>query len=187
MSSFLHSATAKAELTAEIRAEQAVLKKQAQSPIQTKKGIKGFWAQHPKTRDLFGAIMTMWRKSSARRPERNGFWAAYPYRDWSAHTGLPDRTLKRHLTRLEDHGLIERTLGRYGGSRVLTFIRPTRLALDLSTIRAGDWQHLGVDPNVPAQADTPKPATTSPSKPNALPEPKMTPEELHEILFGDHE
>lgn len=185
MSGFLHSDAAKAELTAEIRAEQAALKKQAQSPIQTRKGIKGFWAQHPKTRDLFGAIMIMWRKSSARRPERNGFWAAYPYRDWSAQTGLPDRTLKRHLIRLEEHGLIERTHGRYGGSRVLTFIRPTRLALDLSTIRAGDWQHLGVDPNVPAQAVTPKPATKPLSKPKPPPKPKMTPEELHEILFGD--
>ncbi|WP_081532532.1 helix-turn-helix domain-containing protein [Rhodovulum sp. P5] len=149
MMTYLHSQTAKAELTAALEKDKAAQQVQDQSPLKTKKDIRGFWAQFPKTRDLFGEIMNKWRKSGSRRPGHEGFWAAWPYRDWSAATGLPIATLKRHLNTLEENGLIERTLGRHGGSRVLTFIRPTPLALYLSDVKAGDWQRLGI----PLQTD----------------------------------
>lgn len=100
---FLNSEKAKAELVAAFEKEQAVQKAQDKSPIQSLRSIKAFWAQQPKTRDLFGVIMTMWRKSMSRRPDYEGYWAAYPYRDWSELTGMPDRTLKRHLKLLEQH------------------------------------------------------------------------------------
>ena len=88
--------------------------------------------------------MTFWRKSSSHRPTHTGCWAAYPYQVWSDHTCLPIATLKRHLDTLEQYGLIERVRGRHGGSRVLTFIRPTELALKVSTKKVGkaDWLHL---------------------------------------------
>ena len=56
---------------------------------------------------------------------------------------------KRHLDRLEHLGLIERERGKFGGNRVLTFIRPTILGLRLSNPKSQDWQHLGHDPNAP--------------------------------------
>ncbi|MGH1353522.1 MAG: hypothetical protein ACRBBS_00380 [Thalassovita sp.] len=76
MTIFLKSKSAKAELAADLEKDNAAQKAQDQSPIQTTKDVRGFWTQNPKTRDLFGAIITMWRKSSARRPDHKGFWAA---------------------------------------------------------------------------------------------------------------
>lgn len=67
----------------------------------------------------------------------------------------------------------------------MTFIRPTPLALKLSKTRAGDWQHLGVNPDMPTKATLPKPVTAIPNVSKPPPEPKATPKELHEILFGD--
>ena len=182
--SFLKSALAKTELSAAIAKDKVAQQAQDQSPLSTTKDIRGFWAQHPKTCGLFGAIVTMWRKSSARRPDHKGFWAAYPYRDWSDLTGLPDRTLKRHLNSLERHGLIERNLGRHGGNRVLTFIRPTPRALKLSKARQGDWLHLGIDQHQPEE--TPK---LAPVQMIATPKPpkekKLTFAEMQAILKGD--
>lgn len=145
----LNSKAAKAQIATDIEKSDTAQKLQAESPLKTKRDIRGFWAQYPKTRDLFGAIMTKWRASSARRPGREGYWAAYPYPEWTALTGLPDRTLKRHLDRLEQHGLIERTHGRHSGTRQLTFIRPTALAFTLSDAKRADWTRLGIDPDKP--------------------------------------
>lgn len=183
MTIFLKSKSAKAELAAALEKDNAAQKAQDQSPIQTTKDVRGFWAQNPKTRDLFGAIITTWRKSSARRPDHNGFWAAYPYRDWSDLTGLPDRTLKRHLNSLEQHGFIERTLGRHGGNRVLTFIRPTPHALKLSKARDGDWKHLGIDPHQPEEKPKPVPVQMI-AKPKKEKK-KMSPEEFAAIMAED--
>lgn len=149
MKTALNSKAAKAQIAADIQKSDTEQRLQAESPLQTKRDIRGFWAQYPKTCDLFGAIMTKWRASSARRLGREGYWAAYPYPTWSALTGLPDRTLKRHLNRLEQHGLIERTLGHHGGKRTLTFIRPTAHALSLSDAKRADWTRLGIDPDKP--------------------------------------
>lgn len=180
MTVFLNSKSAKAEMSAAIAKDKAAQQAQDQSPLRTPKDIRGFWAQHPKTRDLFGEIVTMWRKSSARRPDCKGFWAAYPYREWSDRTGLPIATLKRHLNVLVTYGLIERTLGRHGGTRVLAFVRPTRHALQLSKARDGDWKHLGIDPNPPEE--TPKPApVTMIAKPKKEKK-KLSPEEMQAIL-----
>lgn len=147
--SFLKSAKAKAELASDLAKDHAAHSAQANSPIQTRKDIRGFWVQHPKSRDLFGAIYKTWRKASATRPGHAGYWAAYPYPWWSELTGIPVATLKRHLDRLEQLGLIERERGKFGGNRVLTFIRPTILGLRLSNPKSQDWQHLGHDPNTP--------------------------------------
>lgn len=184
MTVFLKSKSAKAELTAALEKDSAAQKAQDQSPLKTKKDMRGFWAQFPKTRDLFAAIVNKWRKSGSRRPGHEGFWAAWPYRDWSTATGLPERTLKRHLNALEEVGLIERTHGRHGGSRVLTFLRPTALALKLSDVQPGDWQRLGIDP------DAPKPPKPKPAPVLQVAKPKktgkeMTPEELAEIMAED--
>lgn len=187
MMQMLKSKTAKAELAAALEKDGAAQKAQDQSPLKTKKDMRGFWAQFPKTRDLFGEIMNRWRKSGSRRPGHEGFWAAWPYRDWSTATGLPIATLKRHLNTLEEVGLIERTHGRHGGSRVLTFLRPTALALKLSDVQAGDWQRLGLDPYQP---EAPKPATAKPApvwvaKPPATKAKAMTPEEFAAIMAED--
>lgn len=184
MTIFLKSKSAKAELSAAIAKDKAAQQAQDQSPLSTTKDIRGFWAQNPKTRDLFGEIVTTWRKSSARRPDCKGFWAAYPYRDWSDLTGLPIATLKRHLNTLVTHGLIERTLGRHGGNRVLTFIRPTPHALKLSKARDGDWKHLGIDPHQPEEKPKPAPVqhVAKPKKEKK----KMSVAEFEAIMAEDH-
>lgn len=138
----IKSQKAKAELQAAIAEDQAKAALQTTSPLQTREAIKGFWAQYPKAKILFGKIMVTWRGSSSTRPAVSGFWAAYPYRYWVKTSSMPQRTIQRYFDLLEEHGLIERTHGKHGGTRQLTFIRPTALALKLSDHRPTDWPHL---------------------------------------------
>lgn len=181
MKSALHSGAAKADLAAQIDKDKAAQKLQSESPLQSRRDIRGFWSQHPRTKDLFGAVMTIWRKSSARRPDCPGVWAAYPYPHWSEKTSLSVATLKRHLDRLEQYGLIERVRGRFGGSRVLTFIRPTELALKLSNVRPDDFRRIGVDPSKPPKVqELPQPVQTL-AKPKKPEKPSL--DEVQKILF----
>ena len=177
------SKSAKAELTTLIAQDRAAQQAQDTSPIQTKAAIRGYWAQCPATCRLFGVIVTTWRKSTARRPGHGGHWAAHPYQWWCDLCGMSDRTLKRHLNELEANGLIERERGRHGGNRVLSFIRPTRLALTLSKTREGDWEHLGHTLEI-CETEPPKPKPPAkPSKPEHV---KATPEEMAEIMAEDN-
>ena len=147
------------------KAEAARVKQVQAAQTTTKASLRGFWKQHPKTCSLFGEIMRHRRASYATRPSKPGYWAAYPYPQWTGWTTLPVATLKRHLHQLEEHGLIERELGKHAGSRVIAFIRPTALALSLSDVTAKDWTHLGEDrgtwnekPSAPILLNKPKPA-----------------------------
>jgi DNA-binding MarR family transcriptional regulator len=59
-------------------------------------------------------------------------------------------TLKRHLDRIEEAGLIERASHRHGGTAVKSFLRPTPLGLTVANAKASDWERLGLAP--PASA-----------------------------------
>jgi hypothetical protein len=125
-------------------------------PINTPAAIKGFCRQYPKAASLFGKIIGKWRGSTARCPGKEGFWAAYPYREWLPYADFQsESTLKRHLDILEEAGLIQRECHKHGGSRVLAFIRPSPNGLSLSSPRPTDWTHLGT-----TQADFLNPAPT---------------------------
>lgn len=155
--SFINSEQAKSEMRKHVAKVNKAKALQEHSPLKDRAALKGFWKQHPKTRDLFGQIVIVCRQSTARRPGAKGFWAAYPYPWWSEKAGMPVATLKRHLKLLEEHGLIERQLGKHGGTRVLTFIRPTALAFELSDTRPGDEERIlglkeGIKPKPAAPA-----------------------------------
>lgn len=176
-----NSEHAKAAMKAHIVKDQKAKALQEQSYLKTRDDIKGFWRQYPKAKALFGQIIVTGRRSTARRPGVDGYWAAYPYPWWSEKTKLPVATLKRHLNLLVEYGLIERQLGRHGGTRVLAFIRPTALALDLSDTRPGDMQHFGLGPK---KASKTKPAMVAKVLPKTQPddEKPMTFAEMTAIL-----
>jgi len=186
------SLKAKAIMKATIAKDQQAKALQDQSLLKSRADMKGFAAQYPKAFHLLGVIFTTWRGSSSRRPSLPGCWAAYPYPWWSQQAKMPERTLKRHLDLLEGHGLIERVRGHHQGKRVLAFIRPTALALKLSTTRPADWDHLGASPDEP---ETPPPPTMpkvpKPGPLKAAPKPvpdeekPMTYEEMMAILAED--
>jgi len=93
--------------------------------------------------------------------------------------------LKRHLNLLEEMGLIERERGKYGGNRVLSFIRPTVLGLSLSSPRPDDWDHLGqVQDTSEPTPSTPVPAKPQPTEAK-IDEKPATLAELQAILTGD--
>lgn len=153
-------AAAKAELKAKIAKAEKTHEKQAASPLKDRVHIKGFWAQYPHAKSIFGTILVVWRGSTSHRHGFSGFWAAYPHIWWAENMKTSVATLKRHLDLLEEYGLIERTLGHHGGARPLSFIRPTALALSLSNCRPTDWDHLGASPHDPIgkpKAPKPKP------------------------------
>lgn len=139
----IHSDRAKATLAASIAKDEQAKAVQMQSPLKSRADMKGFAAQHPKAHRLLGVIFTMGRGSSSRRPGVPGCWAAYPYREWSERAKIPDRTLKRLLNVLEAHGLIERVRGHHQGTRVVSYIRPSKLSLNLSDCRPNDYEHFG--------------------------------------------
>lgn len=167
------SKVAKANLKAAVAKDTHAKTLQEQTPLKTRDDLKGFWRQHPKSRYLFGQIVIVWRASSARRAGVPGCWAAYTYSEWSEKTKLPSSTLRWHLDKLEAHGLIERQLGRHGGTRVIAFIRPTALALDLSDARPGDKHHLGL--KVGGEVEKPAPATPKMPVPKVKPKPEPKP------------
>jgi len=186
------SLKAKTAIKAAVTKDQQAKALQEQSPLKSPADMKGFGAQYPKTFHLLGVIFTTGRGSSSRRPGIPGCWAAYPYREWSERAKMPIATLKRHLDRLEQHGLIERDHGHHQGTRVITFIRPTALALKLSSTRPADWDHFGHKPDEPEAPSTmpkawkPKPAPVK-AAPKSVPEEEkpLTPEEVMAILNDD--
>jgi len=162
-----------------------------QSPLKSLADMKGFAAQYPKMFHLLGVIFTTGRGSSSRRPGIPGCWAAYTYQEWSGRAKMSVATLKRHLDRLEQHGLIERDRGHHQGTRVITFIRPAVLALKLSSTRPADWDHFGHkldEPEAPStmpKAWKPKPASAK-AAPKAEPDdPPLTYEQLLAIEAED--
>lgn len=151
-------------------------------PITTREQIRGFWKQYPTLATVFGVIMRRWRASTATRPGASGYWAAYTQPDWVTQAGVSVDTWQRAVDRLVAHGLVERDRGRYGGTRVLTFLRPTLLALGLSDAKARDLQHLDATPEPTQSAVPPKYAPKQPelvAKPAPPAEPKAT---LDDIL-----
>lgn len=170
MTDHLHSKIAKAEAKTHIeKAEKKALKKaaaQAKPPIATTRTqVKALWAQYPKEARLFGHIMAKWRASSAIRPGIAGFWAAYTHPQWEGFTGIDVSTLKRYLDRLEGWGLIERDHGAFGGKPQISFIRPSRHGLRLSSPKDRDWKHLGT-----TEAETLYPTS---EKPKEVPPPPV--------------
>ena len=152
---------------------------QANSPVRTRDDMKGFLRQHPVTGQLLGHVFNVWRRSTARRAGSGGYWAAQLHSWWSERTKLPVATLKRHLERLEGHGLIERQRGPFAGTPGVSFIRPTALALSVSDTRVSDRKHLGLEPgtkklNTPAGKQSPAPAK--------LPTPTEKPASLEDVL-----
>lgn len=109
---------------------------------EAKAELKAFWVQYPTACRVFSEIFKVWRTASSRRPGTHGYWAAWTYEWWSERLGIPVSTLKWNLNLLEKKGLIERTLGRHGGTRVITFMRPTNEALSLSGGADRIWNHL---------------------------------------------
>lgn len=160
----LHSPKARGTMKAAIAASSnAAAKKKARlaalvgEPITRREHIKGFWAQYPRAKHLFGIVMREWRASNAQRFGHAGYWAAYPYDPhWCEAAEMRLSQLKVWFDRLEAYGLIERELGQHSGRRVLAYIRPTPLALKLSKSRPSDWQHLGL-----TVTGKTKPATTT--------------------------
>lgn len=176
----LKSQKAKSELADDMaKAEAKAARKKARLvPIPDKATLRGFWVQYPKACALFGKIMVQWRGSYSTRPGHHGYWAAYPYAEWSQLSGLPVATLKRQLDLLEQKGLIERELGKHSGSRVLSFIRPTKLALDLSDCRPGDYDHLTAGKSKAKPEPAPLPYVLKP----VAPVQEAKPETLEELL-----
>lgn len=109
---------------------------------EAKAELKAFWVQYPKAQRVFGEIFKVWKISGARRRDSNGYWAAYTYAEWCSRLDMASSTLRWNLDLLEQRGLIERKRGRHGGTRVVTFMRPTNKALDLSGGDDRIWQHL---------------------------------------------
>lgn len=183
----LHSPKAKAELKSAIANDAAKNSLQLETYIKARADLKGFWSQYPKARQLFGTLIGVWRGSSARRPAVEGYWAAYPYPFWVDKSGFPERTLKRLLDLLEGYGLIERTHGHHGGTRTLTFIRPTHLALDLSDARPEDRARLGSRPSKVAKPTAPASSATAKSVPQSTEEHPTSLDELMAILHAPTE
>lgn len=183
------SAKAKAAMKAAVAKDQQAKAKQDQSPLKSRADMKSFAAQYPKAFHLLGVIFDVGRGSSSRRPGVPGRWAAYTYQEWSERAKMPVATLKRHLDVLGQHGLIERARGHHQGTRVISFIRPTALALKLSTTRPTDWDHFGHSPDEPAtdpnkpKAWKPKPIKTAPK--TAPDDPPLTAEQLQAIDAED--
>jgi|GEM_PF-2548765 len=180
----IHSSRAKAALAASIAKDEQAKAVQAQSPLKNRSDMKGFAAQHPKAHRLLGVIFSMGRGSSSRRPGVPGCWAAYPYREWSERAKIPDRTLKRLLNVLEAHGLIERVRGHHQGTRVVSYIRPSKLSLNLSDCRPNDYEHFGHNEDEPGSSLPPAhncaPAPVKTFSSSASPAPK--PGTLAEVL-----
>jgi len=113
--------------------------------IKTKADFAAFCKQDSSAAKLFGNVFTWWRRSKMPVSGDPGYYAAYTHLEWLTKTGVKAvSTLKHQLDRLEEAGLIERSRHRQGGSRVVSFIRPTPLALEVTTGSASDWQHLGL-------------------------------------------
>lgn len=159
-------------------------------PIATRQQIKGVWKQYPTLATVFGVIMRRWRTSTATRPGASGYWAAYTQPDWATLAGVSVSTWKRTVDLLVAHGLVERDAGRYGGIRVLTFLRPTLLALTLSDAKAWDLLHLDASPEPAQSIAQPQYAPKKPvlpPKPIPPPEPKATLEDILAPIEEDAE
>lgn len=164
------SVKAKAAMKAAVAKDQQAKSPQDQSSLKSRADMKGFAAQYPKAFHLLGVIFDVGRRSSSRRPGISGRWAAYTYQEWSGRAKMPVATLKRHLDVLGKHGLIERARRHHQGTRVISFIRPTALALKLSTARPTDWDHFGHSPDE-AASDPHKPKAWKPKPVKAAPQP----------------
>lgn len=143
----LNSPAARAKLKAYIEADQpkkAKMPKEIVHIIKTKADFAGWCAQFPGPAKLFGMIVRRWTGSTAFAPGRKGKWAAYTHPEWCKITGISVATLKRHLDRIEEAGLIEREVHRHGGKPTKSFLRPTPLGLTMANAKASDWERLGL-------------------------------------------
>lgn len=143
--------------------------------------LKGFWAQHPAEKRMFGEIFKVWIKSTATISGKNGYWAAYIHLWWGRRIGVSQATVKRYLDCLEKNGLIERELSHHSGKPV-SFIRPTDYVLKLSDGYDKHWDHLHQKhfwPTLDAKNQLFKPI----QKPAPTPKPEDKPiESLDELL-----
>ncbi|WP_126978549.1 hypothetical protein [Frigidibacter oleivorans] len=199
-----YQAKMKAKLAALVaQAEAAEKKKQAVTPsaaekalptappISTAAELRGFFKQHPTVARVMGVILKVWRRSTSRRPGKKGFWAAYPHQDWARWTKVSVATFKRQVELLELSGLLEKVRGRHGGTRVVTFIRPTALALELIEAKNEDWLHLGAGNAVNFTSKQPASASDLPTKTASLPlgwggKPADQPQSYEELLAIIH-
>lgn len=180
---FKPSAKAKAEFKAKFKASHAT------PTIKSKDEYAGWAAQYPREASMLMIVIGRWRQSSARSPAALGKWAAWPMQDWAAWSKRSERSVKRHIKVLIAEGLIEKARHRHGGSRVLAFLRPTLLALDMTGLKNGDFARLGED-----ALSAPKPwklvqltAPPKPTEPDEDDDKPMTPEEFAKIMAEDWE
>jgi DNA-binding MarR family transcriptional regulator len=150
----LNSPAARAKLKAYLANDEpkkVKTPKEIMHDIKTKADFSGWCTQFPGPAKLFGMIVRRWTGSTATAPGTKGKWAAYTHREWCEITGVGSvATLKRHLDRIEEAGLIERASHRHGGTAVKSFLRPTPLGLTVANAKASDWERLGLAP--PASA-----------------------------------
>lgn len=121
-------------------------KKPKPCPFESQDDYKAFAKQYPREAAFFGRLVVIWRGSKAKHPAADGYWAAYPYAEWAAQMKVHRNTIGRWLNRLEDHGLIERERGKWGGNAVYAFFRPTPEGLQFAGGRPNDKFHLGKKP-----------------------------------------
>lgn len=153
----LHSAAAQAKLKAYIEADKPKTDRKPRKIIhdlKTKADFAGWCSQYPGPAKLFGKIVRRWSSSSARTRDTKGKWAAYTHSEWCEIAGVGAvSTLKHRLNRIEEAGLIERARHRHCGTAVKSFIRPTPLALVVTSATADHWDHLGLQAPTTKQAD----------------------------------
>ena len=158
---------------------------------EAKAELKAFWVQYPTAARIFWEIFKVWKTASSRIPNKNGYWAAWPYPWWSERLGIPASTLKWNLNLLEKHSLIERKRARHSGTRVLTFMRPTNEALTTSEGDDRLWHHLNkqhFEPKLEPSNQLFKPQMAkpkSPLKPKPEEEKITSLEQLLGIIGGD--
>jgi hypothetical protein len=154
----LNSPAARAKLKAYLandKPKKTKMPKEIVHAIKTKADFAGWCTQFPGPAKLFGMIVRRWTGSTATAPGTKGKWAAYTHREWCEITGVGSvATLKRHLDRIEEAGLIERALHRHGGTAVKSFLRPTPLGLTVANAKAQDWERLGLAPPASASGKT---------------------------------
>lgn len=157
-------------------------KKPKPCPFKTREDFKGFAAQFPKEAAFFGKLVVMWRGSRATLEGHTGYWAAYTRAEWAEWMKCSEPTIGRWLNRLEDHGLIERELGKFKGNAVYAFIRPTPEGLQFAGSRPTDLHHLGKKPNTKTlSSPEPKPIAKANIKSSEVEEYDPKPKTLAEL------
>lgn len=147
--------------------------------------LKAFWVQYPTAKKVFWEIVRVWMTAASRRTGSNGYWAAYTYPEWSKKTKLPSSTFRWNIDLLQKRGLIERKRGRHSGTRVITFMRPTNEAIDLSGGKDRFWHHLNKQHYEPELEPSNALFKPVPKTPKPAPEPSEEapqPQTLDEVL-----